>query len=117
MAGEPEHVTRIRHSATIEFLQAWGFEPTSANLKQLNVLLEALKIYDSRAIYGDVWRRYGWLSNLLSVARKVDRLMQLFWFGDGKLDHKEALDDAYDLINYAAFFIRNVEADNARGVH
>jgi hypothetical protein len=106
-----------RHAATVNFLEALGITPTSEALTHLNVLVEALLIHDSRKIYGRVWQRYGWLSNLLSIARKADRLMQVFWFGSGSLDHKPSADDAYDLINYAVFFIRNVEADNARGVN
>jgi hypothetical protein len=106
-----------RYKATVHFLEALGIEPTSEALTQLNVLVEALLIHNSRKIYGTVWQRYGWLSNLLSIARKADRLMQTFWFGPGSLDHKPSTDDAYDLINYAVFFIRNVEADNARGIN
>lgn len=113
MAGD----SNKRHLATVQFLQLLDIDPTSEALTQLNVLVEALLIHNSRKIYGTAWQRYGWLSNLLSIARKADRLMQVFWFGPGNLDHKPSTDDAYDLINYAVFFIRNVEADNARGAN
>lgn len=105
-----------RYDLAVQFLEAWGIEPTSTNLTQLNVLLEALQIFETRRIYGDAWRKYGALSNLLSVARKADRLMEIFWHGPGELEHKDSVDDAYDLINYAAFFIRNVTDGNMKGM-
>lgn len=98
-----------------EFLGVHGIEATEDIVAHLQVFIQALRIRQSRKIYGAAWRRYGALSNLLSVARKVDRLMQVFWHGDGVINHKDALDDAYDLINYAAFFIQNKEARNERG--
>lgn len=104
-----------RHEATVHFLEAWDIEPTTDMMTQLNVLVEALLIHETRKSYGDIWRKYGALSNLLSVARKADRLMQIFWHGTGELAHKSSVDDAYDLINYAAFFIRNIADGNMKG--
>jgi hypothetical protein len=80
-------------------------------------MVEALRIYNSREqSYGSVWRQYGALSNLLSVARKVDRLMHAWWHQpDGPYTHKDSLDDAYDGINYVCFFIRNVLDGNMTG--
>lgn len=104
-----------RHDLAVQFLEASGIDTTTTNLTQLYTFIEALQIFDSRKVYGDVWRRYGALSNLLSIARKVDRLMQIFWFGKGEIDHKDSLDDAYDLLNYTAFFIRNATDNNIKG--
>lgn len=105
-----------RQEKSIEFLEACGIDPTSDMLTHLNVLVEALLIHETRKIYGGIWRKYGALSNLLSIARKADRLMQIFWYGSGELTHKNSTDDAYDLINYAAFFIRNVTDGNMKGI-
>lgn len=90
------------------------------NLGQLDVFHKAMETYLERTkAYGDVWRNYGAASNLLSAARKVDRLMKTWWddLMQGKVPsiHKDALDDAVDAINYLAFFIRNVEAGNLSG--
>lgn len=104
-----------RHEAAVAFLESLDIEPTSDMITQLNVLAEALQIHETRKSYGDIWRKYGALSNLLSVARKADRLMQIFWHGPGELTHKDSVDDAYDLINYAAFFIRNYTDGNMKG--
>lgn len=104
-----------KHRATVAFLEAHDIEPTSNMITHLSVLLEALQIHETRKSYGDIWRKYGALSNLLSVARKADRLMQIFWHGTGELTHKDSVDDAYDLINYAVFFIRNVTDGNLKG--
>lgn len=95
-----------------------GIEPTPALCEQLQVFVTALKICDQRTdAYGELWRQYGARSNLLSVARKTDRLMASGWFNTDKnpLTHKDALDDAYDLLNYTAFFIRNALEGNLDG--
>jgi hypothetical protein len=88
--------------------------------EQSEVFEKCLEINEDRsAAYGDVWRNYGAVSNLLSAARKVDRLMETWW--DGLINgtapgiHKDALDDAYDAINYLAFFIRNATDGNFTG--
>ena len=65
--------------------------------------------------YGLVWQQYGALNNLVRAATKVDRLMEYWWHGDGSLEHKEALDDALDAMNYLAFFIANARAGNITG--
>lgn len=106
---------RVAEAATDGFLSIHDLEPTETMNAQLAIFINALTIFDSRKIYGDIWQRYGSLSNLLNVARKVDRLMQVLWYGNGTVTHKDALDDAYDLINYAAFFIRNQGVGNERG--
>lgn len=91
-------------------------EETSAHMR---LMLECVRVYDSRAkSYGEVWKQYGALSNLLSVARKVDRLMGSWWFrGKGVTPalHKDSLDDAVDLVNYALFFMRNAVSGNLVG--
>lgn len=87
---------------------------------QNEVFEQCLQIHEGRSeAYGEVWRNYGAVSNLLSAARKVDRLMETWW--DGMINgtapsiHKDALDDAYDAINYLAFFIRNAQNGNFTG--
>lgn len=99
-------------------LRTLGAEPTDELMEQFGTLVEALQIYEDRSqSYGQVWRQYGALSNLLSVARKADRLMECWWHNpDGaKALTKDALDDAFDMINYATFFIRNEREGNLTG--
>lgn len=103
-----------------QFLQDNGINPSPENCDQLKVFLEALEIYDSRtSAYGQVWKQYGALSNLLSVARKTDRLMEYWWHDQDMVEvpllHKDSLDDAIDLINYTIFFIRNARVANITG--
>lgn len=99
--------------------EANGIAWTQSNLQHFAVLIECLRLHDSRtASYGKVWRRYGALSNLLSAARKVDRLMESWWRrGDGAVPtiHKDNLDDAYDAINYLVFMVRNARDANLTG--
>lgn len=84
------------------------------------VLMKAHNLYEERTqSYGQVWRQYGGLSNLLNAARKIDRLMEVWWHGwnngEAPVIHKEALDDAYDALNYLTFFIRSVGEGNITG--
>lgn len=101
--------------------EAIGVEDTEENLDQLAVLLAALKLFDERnRTYRNIWETYGALSNLLRAATKVDREMEIWWHSSGgpsgnPLLHKEALDDAFDALNYLVFFIRCVRQGNITG--
>lgn len=99
-------------------LERLGINPTPEVLEQLEVFLKALAIYDERsAPYGDVWKQYGALNNLVRGATKVDRLMEVWWHNPdgGKALGKDGLDDAYDALNYMAFFARLVVQGNVSG--
>jgi hypothetical protein len=76
--------------------------------KHARTLQEAADVMLHRtARYGGTYRQYGALANLLQGATAVNRLMATWWFntGDRPAFHKDVLDDAYDAINYLAFFI------------
>lgn len=101
-------------------------EMTFDNVAQFMIFMEALKLYNDRTrSYGQAWQQYGAMSNLLNIARKTDRLMEVWWTkeaevlaDDGRVKpllHKDNLDDAMDLLNYDAFFIRNARAANIFG--
>jgi hypothetical protein len=79
------------------------------------VLMNATAIAVERGKrYGDLWRHRGYLGNLLHMDSKHLRLMREFYENDSEIQQNQ-LDDAYDLINYTVFFIRNVEDGNERG--
>lgn len=79
-------------------------------LHALNVMAERNKKYRG------IWRRAGWMANLMQVCHKTDRLMTMFWMDPNATDGKEAdLDDAIDLMNYNAFFIITNREGDARG--
>lgn len=81
------------------------------------VLDEVADLYSQRSqAYGQVWRNYGALANLLNATRKVDRLMNIWWRSTKPSIHKDALDDAFDAINYLVFFIRSAREGNFTGV-
>lgn len=89
---------------------------------QTQVFDDAMAIYASRTeAYGEIWQQYGALSNLLNASRKVARLMSVWWDSqyEGSIGlpalHKDALDDAFDAINYLAFFIRCAREFNITG--
>jgi hypothetical protein len=89
-------------------------EHTSTDVKQLVELERCFEIYQERsAKYGEVWKQYGAINNLVRAATKVDRLMEQWWFDPPPHDYD--LDDAYDAINYLIFFIRNVKEINFTG--
>ncbi len=87
-------------------------------LEHFEVFQRCMEVYDERReAYNDVWKNYGALSNLLQAARKVDRLMEIFWFNEGDIPalHKDVIDDALDGINYLTFFVRNATSGNIVG--
>ena len=81
--------------------------------------VKAHRIMRHRTVaYGLTWQQYGALANLLNAARKIDRLMSIWWRGEddevAMLD-KSLLDDAFDAINYLGFFIQCAEEGNLLG--
>lgn len=102
------------------FLEGIGLDGTEDNREHLDVLVRCLLTYSSREqVYGAAWRQYGAVSNVLSMARKVDRIMNEWWAalvrGEVRDRDGEELDDAVDLINYTVFFLRNVRDGNISG--
>lgn len=91
----------------------------------MSVLVDVFTTYlDRDQSYGDIWKQYGAMSSLISVARKTDRLMALWWTKEEAptlSEHKrtalgkESLDDAVDLIAYTVFFFLNARAGNLFG--
>jgi hypothetical protein len=85
-----------------------------------DVFIDAERIYEERSLmYGEVWKQYGALNNLVRAATKIDRLMAV-WYHEGGTDsvvalHKDSLDDAYDALNYINFFIRCAKEGNITG--
>jgi hypothetical protein len=100
-----------------QFFDYFGLDQTPENLEQLQVFINAMQIYNNRTVkYGDAWKQYGALSQLVRSANKVDRLMAVWWFGQsGVALGKEALDDAYDALNHLVFFIRASTEGNLVG--
>lgn len=106
-------------------------EEAQAAVKHAQTLDEAAAIMLARTLsYGTVWQRFGAVSNLLNAARKVERLMVVWYDGQESVElvgddgrtvqriptlHKDALDDAFDAINYLAFFIQNARNGNITG--
>lgn len=107
-------------SAAIEAVfEQHNIDVTPGNLEHFEFLMKCLKLHNDRTrAYGTVWKRYGALSNLLSAARKVDRLMESWWRrGEGHAPalHKDNMDDALDAVNYLVFMMRNARAGNVTG--
>lgn len=88
---------------------------------QMMVFQRAHAIYRERQEeHGDqVWQASGWRGMLVDMRKKMDRAWFKFWNQDDKFtpkeDYTKALDSAYDLLNFTAFFIRQVEAGNRDG--
>lgn len=94
--------------AIVEALNALGFEPTSTNIEQMRVFQTALAIFAERnERYHDLWKKYGVKDSLNHCRSKLARTEHAFET-NGKL-HTTDLDDAYDLINYTTFAIRNAQ--------
>lgn len=100
-----------------------GIEPTATNIEQMTIFIEAMLLYTERnARYSDVWRATGWRGAVYDIYKKARRLFQQFWdpetqapTGERNVIHGKVTDDAFDLINFAAFFIRGVDEQNEWG--
>lgn len=87
-----------------------GIEDTDDVRRQLLVMIEALRIYSEREEkYAGAWKEYGALNNLVRLSTKVKRLTNRYWKHHVEADPDPDLDDAYDAINYAVFFIRQAK--------
>lgn len=101
-----------------------SFQPHSeldkSNMEQFEVLMEALRIYEDRnRKYKDNWRRQGWRSCLFDLRRKVERVWDVFWSATPRAKAPDAfdpdLDDALDVINFAALVTRSVREGDRDG--
>lgn len=87
-----------------------GIENTETNQKQMRVYLRAFaKFIERNAEYYDLWREGGVQDSLFHCRHKLRR-MEIMRLGEpgGNVGAVFA-DSAEDLINYAAFALRNLE--------
>lgn len=98
------------------------FSGNDALEQQFRIFMEALKVYDQRNMkYKDNWKRMGWRGVLIRIRERAERLWDDLWdapgFPDDETEGVEPndVDDALDLINFAAFLVRGVRAGNRDG--
>jgi hypothetical protein len=97
-------------------LDALGLDKDDPALqKQMAILADALMIYDERnEKYHDNWKRMGWRGTLVRLRERAERLWDSYWNADdlGDLEAEmyvpRDVDDALDMINFVAFFIRGM---------
>jgi hypothetical protein len=91
-------------------------EVIDAEDPQMAVFVRCFQIYrDRQEQHGDpVWQASGWRGMLVDMRKKLDRLWYATWDADDETVML-ALDSAFDLINYTAFFIRQAEDANRDG--
>lgn len=82
----------------------WEVEvDTESEKSQMEVLLKAMEVYAERNIkYKDNWRRMGARGALIRIRERAERLWDSMWERPGP-----DMDDAIDLINFAAFLVRS----------
>lgn len=93
-------------------LELLGVAYTEDNYAVMSMFVRAYQIYIERqAKYHDAWKRYGALNNLIRSASKLQRVQEVYWYPDEvPLDDMDLdLDDAFDALNYLAFFITQAE--------
>lgn len=104
----------VTEEQTAKALTAAGLYPTDEMIPQAMILLNCLALYQERdQKYGSVWKRLGALNNLTRMSIKIERLLSMYWHKKRYIQEEDNgqtydldLDDAYDLINYSCFFIR-----------
>ncbi len=93
-------------------LEALGIEPTQTNVEQMRVHVGAMNIFIERNTrYSDLWKKYGVKDSLSHMRSKLARTEHSYE-AQGKLFSTD-LDDAYDLINYTVFCVRNAMGDES----
>jgi hypothetical protein len=98
--------TSVDKDQLVAALEALEIEPTEEMLNQALMFVVALKTYEKKdQMYGQAWKRLGALNNLTRMATKVERLLEQFWHREDNRNGAD-LDDAVDLLNYDAFFMR-----------
>jgi hypothetical protein len=94
---------------------AYKIADTPSNFEQFSIFMIALEIHSERnARYRDVWRVTGWRGALYDLYKKATRLFRQYWRGTATPGAD--VDDAYDLINFAAFFLRGRDEENEWGI-
>lgn len=88
-----------------------------AERDHLTVLLRAAILYaDRNPRYNDNWRRAGWRGCLIRIRERSERLWDFLWPRRSEEDAQNvAVDDAIDLINFAAFLVRGIEGETTHG--
>lgn len=115
-----DEYTTDTERAVIDFCGMFGLDVppdqmTSSIVEQARVFAKCLAINAERNMrYKDLWTDYGWKGSLLHVGSKAARLRRIFW-DRADVREDEDHDDAYDLINYTAFFVRLREDRNETG--
>lgn len=107
---------RLYSGVDVDVAKDLGISPRDTTLDQISIFRRALEIFESKnnadGGYEDLWKQYGWADNLLHMRSKLSRIERRF--RDQGATHVD-LDDAYDLLNYVVFFIRNVLEENPNG--
>lgn len=102
-----------RRAKVEKVLGELGLGIDDSSIEQMMVFLEAMCIFQERnANYRDAWKEQGWRGNLMDLRRKVMRLWNQWWHPRGTRGY---LDNAVDLLNFTAFFLRNARAENEEG--
>lgn len=102
-----------RNYAAAKFLTDLGLPVDDKMVEQAMIFARCLELYHDRdSRYTGLWKVRGWLGSLFQMDHKMARLMRIFWENEAT---DEDPDDAYDLINYSAFFLRNHAAGNRNG--
>ncbi len=92
-----------------------GLSDSDDMVAQLREFVGALKIYQRREkVHQGNWKRFGWKDSIHHMKSKFSRLNQhrLMASVHGEEAFTGDLDDAYDLMNYTVFFVRNVVGGN-----
>lgn len=95
---------------------SFDFEATDEDAKQFMVMMEALKKFHERdEKHRGLWRYFGAIDSAHQARAKATRTYNVAigllkgQFEKGDVFGEVVNDDAIDMINYACFFVRNVE--------
>ena len=78
--------------------------------EQYAVMGKALDIFQQRnAVHQDAWKQDGAQGSLEHIRHKLIRMQQMIRFAETPFPVEQFVEEGLDLINYAAFAVRNVQ--------
>lgn len=91
-----------------KFLEAHNIEAKPTMRAQMSILMQAMSIFQDRErTRQEVWKEYGPADKAMHIRSKAARIAKITELDD--VDNRDGVDEALDLINYAAFYVRQVE--------
>ncbi len=98
-----------------EIFDYYNIDWNDSNREQFAIFLQALQLFNERnKRYRDQWKETGWRGALYDIVKKGRRLFTQFRLATAAPEATD--DDAWDMINFCAFYLRAKQDGNEWGI-